>query len=395
MSVAEDTQTITSPTVRAALRRWVFWIGVATGILSLALLGLGSLHASLAGQTLSPIDPGPHGAKALVEVLRQQGVTVAVTDSLTATEAAITDADTTTLVIHDENSILTDGQIVEAAGRAGTVILIAPNFVELNAVTTGVALAGQVSGTATADCTLPAVVTAKKVTVDGQGYRLIGDGTTGIRCLSSGDKVYSLIQVENASGTIAALGTTDALSNETIARYGNAALALNLLGQNKNLVWYVPSSKDLADQPLPTLAELTPGWVTQVTVLLLLTIVAAGFWRGRRMGPLIVENLPVTVRASETMHGRARLYENASARAHALDSLRIGTVARLGALCGLPKIATVHEVARAVAAITERDPASVESLLIDSQPSSDRQLLALSDALLALEQDVARSIRPK
>ncbi len=43
--------------------------------------------------------------------------------------------------------------------------------------------------------------------------------------------------------------------------------------------------------------------------------IAAAFWRGRRFGPLVVENLPVTVRASETMLGRARLYEKSRAQA--------------------------------------------------------------------------------
>ena len=64
-------------------------------------------------------------------------------------------------------------------------------------------------------------------------------------------------------------------------------------------------------------------------ILLLLVFLAAAFWRGRRLGPLVVENLPVVVRASETMEGRARLYQKSSARLHALDALRIGAIQRL------------------------------------------------------------------
>ena len=395
MTVTDDSQVISSPTVRNVVRRALFWIALVTIILILALVGLGATRSTAAQDTLAPDDPSPKGAKALVEVLRQQGVTVAITDSLRSTESAISNPDETTLVIHDSAGLLDNDQIVEAAALSTNVVLIAPDFLELNAVANGIALAGDVSGTAKADCPIAAVVKAGKVTATGQGYRLLGDTTTGTACLSTRSKVYSLVQVENSLGTITAIGTTDALSNDQIGGFGNAALALNLLGPKTHLVWYTPSAKDLSSQPLPTIAELSPGWVIQVTGLLFITIVAAGFWRGRRMGPLIVENLPVTVRASETMHGRARLYENSNSRLHALDSLRIGTITRLAVSCGLPTAATVDDVSRAVASVTHRDPTSVYLLLVGARPSTDRQLIDLSDDLLRLERDVAESIRPR
>jgi hypothetical protein len=108
----------------------------------------------------------------------------------------------------------------------------------------------------------------------------------------------------------------------------------------------------------------------------------------------VIENLPVTVRASETMLGRARLYEKSSSRLRALDSLRIGSVQRLAAACGLPRTATVDEVVAAVAAVTRAQPGDIRSLLIDAVPHTDRDLISYSDALLTLERDVARAIRP-
>jgi hypothetical protein len=94
------------------------------------------------------------------------------------------------------------------------------------------------------------------------------------------------------------------------------------------------------------------------------------------------------------MQGRARLYEKASARQHTLDSLRIGTIARLAKACGLPVVATVDEVIAGAAAIAAMDPKEVAGLLIDDYPASDRDLVRLSDALLALEQRVAFNSRP-
>jgi hypothetical protein len=108
-------------------------------------------------------------------------------------------------------------------------------------------------------------------------------------------------------------------------------------------------------------------------------------WRGRRFGPLVIENLPVTVRASETMEGRARLYQRSSNRGRALDALRIGTVSRLATAVGLSRHASVPEVAATVAGLTGRDPRIVRDILLDAHPRSDAELVSLSDQLLDLE----------
>jgi hypothetical protein len=190
------------------------------------------------------------------------------------------------------------------------------------------------------------------------------------------------------------VGATAALSNERVDELGNAAFALTLLGEYPELVWYIPTVADLTSDVPPTLGELSPDWVIPTTSLLLLTAIAAGVWRGRRFGPLVIENLPVTVRANETMQGRARLYERSSARLRALDSLRIGTVERIGRLCGLPRAATVVDVVTAASALTGIPEPEVRRILLDAEPSSDRDLVRLSDELLTLERAVATSVTP-
>jgi len=206
--------------------------------------------------------------------------------------------------------------------------------------------------------------------------------------------VFSLVQVPTDAGVATVVGATDALSNEFVADRGNAALALNLLGSTENLVWYIPTVADLATDVPPTLGELSPDWVLPAVALVVLTALAAAVWRGRRFGPLIVENLPVTVRANETMQGRARLYQKSSARLRALDSLRIGTVERLAALCGLSRLASVDDVIASASAVARLQPAEVRRLLLDAVPTTDRELVALSDQLLTLERAVATSVTP-
>jgi hypothetical protein len=63
-------------------------------------------------------------------------------------------------------------------------------------------------------------------------------------------------------------------------------------------------------------------------------------------------------------------------------------------LCGLPRAATVDEVVTAVASLTGRQLGDIRTLLLDATPASDRDLIALSDALLALERDVTAASRP-
>ena len=58
-------------------------------------------------------------------------------------------------------------------------------------------------------------------------------------------------------------------------------------------------------------------------------------WKGRRIGPLVAERLPVVVRASETVEGRGRLYRSRRARDRAADALRTATLQRLLPRLGL------------------------------------------------------------
>jgi hypothetical protein len=57
-------------------------------------------------------------------------------------------------------------------------------------------------------------------------------------------------------------------------------------------------------------------------------------------------------------------------------------------------VASVDEVIAAAAAIAHAQPGEVRRILVDAQPASDHDLLALSDQLLALEREVQANVRP-
>jgi hypothetical protein len=108
----------------------------------------------------------------------------------------------------------------------------------------------------------------------------------------------------------------------------------------------------------------------------------------------VVEQLPVEVRSSETMEGRARLYARGGARDHALATLRSATLARLARTLGLGRSATPEEIIGATAALTGRDPAALTALLRSEPAFDDRGFVRISDELLRLERELGRAVRP-
>ncbi|MBX3099034.1 MAG: DUF4350 domain-containing protein [Salinibacterium sp.] len=387
-------QHVLTPTTGRVLRRSLFWIGVVAFLAIVTLIAAGTAGSSVGGTTLDSENAAPAGARAVAEVLRQQGVTVTATSSLAETKRAISDPSNTTLFLYDDGFYLDNEQRRELATLASTLVVANANFDELRDLAPELAQAGYVGGPLKADCDVTAVRKAGTVSGDATGYRIVDNSSSITACLGSGDGVYSLVHVDRGATQVVVLGATSALTNEHVIEQGNAALALNLLGAHRTLVWYIPTAADLPESTPQDLGSLTPPWVTPALTLLMLAAVAGAVWRGRRFGPLVIENLPVTVRASETMLGRARLYEKSSARLRALDALRIGSVQRLATACGLPRTATVDDVIVAVASVTGMQAAGIRDLLVDAVPSNDIELVAFSDGLLELERDVSVAVRP-
>jgi hypothetical protein len=215
-------------------------------------------------------------------------------------------------------------------------------------------------------------------------------------CYPVGDSFGLLVLESSDGGRVAAVDGAALFTNEHLAENGNAALAANLMGRHPLVVWYHPAlgDTDLSDTS-PTIGDLTPPWVSPVIVLLLVAGIAAGIWRGRRFGPLVAERLPVTVRASETTEGRARLYAQSRDAVHAADQLRIGALDRLARLLGLGPSASAVDISDAAASRAGFDHAAVRRALLDDLPSGDADLVALSLQLRQLEDAVHAAVRPE
>ncbi|AWB85822.1 DUF4350 domain-containing protein [Mycetocola zhujimingii] len=385
---------VTTPLARTVLRRSVFWIGVAlVSAVVVATLML-TRGGTSSGIELDPANAAPTGAKATAEVLRSQGVDVLLPESF-GEAIAESDQAGTTLAVFDPSGYLSDARLFDLVSTADSVVMLGPTFTQLQSVSPGVFAAGvsDESIALTAECDVPAAERAGSISA-GATFRITGE-SDAVGCFPADTDGFGVVQLPTENGTLTLVGPVDLLSNDRVIENGNAALALGLLGETERLVWYLPTIADVETSGPPNIAELTPIWLVPTTSLLAITALVAMFWRGRRFGPLVAEDLPVTVPAGETLEGRARLYQRVSARTRAVDALRMGATARLGGVLGLSRHATVYEVADAAATLLSRPRDQVRGILVDTVPTSERDVVAISDALAELERATAAAVSPR
>lgn len=369
--------------------RVVFWLAIV--LVGLLLAAGTAAVGSGSGPSDTPLDPGSStasGSKALVRVLEQRGTTVDV-----VRDADRIDPDGTVLV-DDSAGVLSAGVARRIARAASDVVLVTTDPGVLESFRVDAEPAGPVESTepvSTAACGIPAARTARSVTPTGSGYTV--RVSAGTRCAPDGTgsaRVWGLVRTDTPTGTVTLVGTTGALRNDTVTTAGNASLALGLLGGADHLSWYVPKagSTDAA----PSLGDLAPPWVPSAIGMLAAVAVAAGVWRGRRLGPLVVESMPVVVRASETTEGRARLYARTRDRTHALDTLRVAALRRIGRSLGLPRSAHVDEVVRRAADATGLPVTHVGAVLVGGPTPDDRALVDGAAAVDDLERTLRRAV---
>ncbi|MFB9315643.1 DUF4350 domain-containing protein, partial [Nocardioides plantarum] len=195
------------------------------------------------------------------------------------------------------------------------------------------------------------------------------------------------------SDDVVLLGAPQLLTNDQVLRADNAAVALRLLGQQDRVVWYVASYDDLVGDDGVDFWSLVPDWTGPGIALLALGVLALIGWRGRRLGPLATEPLPVVVKAIETTRSRGRLYRRAGDRTHAAEILRAATRDRVRTRLRLGPIVDEAALVRDVARHVDRPEAEVADLLgtFGRRPGTDRDLINLAAALAALEEEVRRS----
>lgn len=371
------------------LKRAVSWVVLAALVCVVAMIAW--TVAASAPQARDGLDPDglrSTGAHAIAEILRDQGVDVEVVRSRNDVASALRPGSTLALT---NPAALTDEAVEDLIEPASSVVFLSTATRILSLVDAGAYAPAGSAAAVGADC--DADQFARIGVITPSQYFKPAPGVTG--CFRSADDAAAVLIDDRGDQQIATIDAVTLFNNENLATDGNAALAVALLGQSDHLVWYVPSvaDGDREAASVDSLGSLTPSWVTPAILLLMLVVVAAGVWRGRRFGPLVAEALPLTVRASETMHGRARLTAKAADAGHAADALREGSTRRLARRLGLDARVPAGDVANAAADRLRVARGSLDALLSGTSPTTDSELIDLARRLADLEQALDVAVR--
>ncbi|MGW0801757.1 DUF4350 domain-containing protein [Nonomuraea sp. NPDC002799] len=375
----------TSPTARSTWRsgRWIGLLGLIVVLIAVGGVLLGPEQGP--ERYLDPGDTSLSGSRALAELLRDRGVTV---DRVDSAEAAAAKAATgERLMLITDTTYLDEYALAKIPGDR----LIVGDLPGLSALAPGVRTepGGTHVRSREPGCGLPAATAAGSAYLGGAALK----GPAGATLCYPAAEWHSLVRFPYGGGVITVVGDGAFMTNQRLAEDGNAALALNLIGTGRPVTWLVspdtPPAIDLPGESGRSMYDLMPGNIRWIIYMSIIALAVTAFWRGRRLGPVVAEKLPVIVRAAETVEGRGRLYRARRARQRAAESLRAGTIDRLTPRLGLGSGAGAQEIVAALAARTGEDAQQVGAALYGPPPADDPRLVDLAGYLDHIERQVS------
>ncbi len=399
----------------------------------------------------------PENDDAMLNMLMENGIQY-TTSTAVDDATAYSGSDTTLVIDQDETSLSTSeidrlasttwGRIIVLGYDANLINALAPGVtVDKPTITESSTVVDPGTGCAQSDSTaaasvvmpagsetyqLPKAATPGTATPTGTASPAYTDLTGCYAIGSTGDPALVSLHNTKTGGDVILLGWTDFTENEYLTSQGDASLALGLFGAHGTLVWLAQqftednnlngclgqacsggatptgsasgagggvgggggSGSGGGSSSAVTLAQLIPHWIWWMLLQLLVAAVALAYWRSRRLGRLVGENLPVKVHAAETVEGHANLYRRASAHGRAAGLLRSAAARRIAPLLGLPAGPAGRRPESLVQAVAERlgqAPEQVHEILAGEVPMTEAELVRLTDQLDRLEQEVRSS----
>jgi hypothetical protein len=353
-------------------------------LLGAFVVGAAVLQTVLTGHVganrLDPDAAAPEGARALATLLRAHGVDVRKVDVPSG-------ADDTTVFIPDPFLVnASRPETLSAVAVASEVVVAEAEDAHLTALGVDAKATGVIpERSVDPGCTHPDAVAAGSVYLGGLTYSA---GQDAVACYALGGEP-AFLELRSPGRRVTLLGSAAFMTNDRLGDDGNAALALRLLARHRTVEWVYPSSLlPASPEEEQSLTDLLPRRLVLAVDELLVAVLLLALWRGRRLGPVVTEPLPVVVRAAETIEGRARLYESAGARDQAANALRAGLRDRLVRVLGLAPDAGRETLVAAVTSRTVKDGPTVDALLYGPPPADDAALVRLADGLDSLDSEV-------
>ena len=396
-----------------ARARWRTWRWPLLALLVIVGVTLGASIFSPRTSTVpfAPDNAKGNGARALAQVLGRQGVNVTFVRS---SSEAITLARPGVSVLIVNGFLLPDETAREFAGSGADLVLFEPEAALLEAASDGRIESAHEPGAGSierpASCENARGLAAGAITSTGSGYRVSlpasPDAPAADASPPLGAEEVSICFPFPGAGPAAGAGSyaeltrddgahvsvfddTALITNAQVSTAGNGALALAMAGSNEELVWFMPDPNDFfGDSSEGGTFALLPAQSQALVYLAGALVLALMFWRGRRLGPVVAEPLPVLVQSAEATRGRGRLYRRARSYGHAAAALRAGTADRVAAKIGLPRSAGAQDLIDGLHRATGHDPDHIAGLLYGPPPTTDSELVRLTAALDSLENEV-------
>lgn len=371
-------------------RRWRLPL-VLVALILLSAVAIAILQpAPKTNDYLDPAGTGSAGTHALTDILAARGHQVISTYSPSAALAAAGSSGATMIITSPD--LLTVAQLTLLSRTAADIVLVDPDQAALTVLSPGITIADRPVTTKPLlpGCHLTAALLAGNAQVGGLTFVTSQAPAGAVGCYPAGGHP-SLVRYSGTGKVVTVLGSGTPLSNGFLARDGNAALALNLLTTSHRIVWLTPeppqavtasSGRGSSAPPLIPLAAYL------VVLQLAIAVLLAAVWRARRLGPLVPEQLPVVVRASETVEGHARLYQSRRARDRAAAVMREAVLARVLPAVGLSRAAPQDAVTEALAGRSRLSQSAIATIVFGPPPASDTELAALVRDLDELEREV-------
>ena len=322
------------------------------------------------------------GARALAQVLGHHGISVR---EVNAQQAASVDENTTLVVIFP--SRMTDEMAKTIETRTNVVYVgLEDDHGSYSVYLQGLRSAREYSSKTwlTPGCTSD--IAGRNQHLQASDYVLSGPANGWQLCFSDDGRNYAYAERSDSGRFRALIPDSLRLSNRAISEGGNAALAINTIGRTPKVAWYSPTR---TDTPTGTSTEelLTSPYLMPAFLMVIAACLLAGLARGRRLGPLTSERLPIEVPASETLIGKARLMRSQRAYEHAAQALRSSTASRIATALGVAHTADREALTHAM---EQRGlPASrCSALLWGPPPTSEKALIRLANDLDALEKEI-------
>ncbi|MFV1990692.1 MAG: DUF4350 domain-containing protein [Acidimicrobiales bacterium] len=302
-----------------------------------------------------------------------------------------------TLIVIARGTGVSDDDLQQFADSGGNVILVGR---EAGLPTAEADVVAGRSGTLDQGrCTVPGLADTTRITSSDDALDLAFNGAATV-CFADGDAAR-ISQVEIGGGVITWVGDVGLVQNQNIADEENAELFVRLLGDAETVILAdarltneapPPESvpEDFEASETPELFSLLPSWARlglwQVMVALVLFI----WWRSRRLGDPVDEDLPVEVPASEFVRASGRVLQRSRARGMSLAYIRRSFREDCGRWVGISADAPADVWVRTVADRTNEQPDTIRYLLYGGKPASEGDLVEYTKKIDSLREECMR-----